>query len=308
VSTNRVCRSRCLDVIGKNFAASPDRCRFELCMNEDEYRPRRRRFLIWPLVIAGVIAAFQYFSSQKYVNPETGRAARVALSEEQESSLGLQSYQEVLSQSQQVTSGPEVEMVQRVMRRLIDATGEAGKSMNWQVSVVDNSQANAFCLPGGKMVVYTGILPVAKTEAGLATVLGHEMAHATSRHGSQRLLEGQLSNTLLSGANISLALGDMDQRQKSEVMAALGAGAQFGLLLPFSRKHESEADEVGLYYMARAGYDPHEAINFWQRMEQSASGPQPPEFLSTHPAHGTRIERLKEHMPRAEEEYAKSNK
>jgi predicted Zn-dependent protease len=277
-------------------------------MGDDEYQPRRRRFVIWPLLIAGIFAAYQYFSSQKYVNPETGRAARVALSEEQESSLGLQSYQEVLSQSQQVTSGPEVEMVQRVMHRLIEATGDAGKSMNWQVSVVNSQQANAFCLPGGKMVVYTGILPVAQTEAGLATVLGHEMAHATSRHGSQRLLESTVSKTVLSGATASLALGDMDPRQKQEVMGALGAGAQYGLLLPFSRKHESEADEVGLYYMARAGYDPHEAINFWQRMEQSSSGPQPPEFLSTHPAHGTRIERLKAHMPRAEEEFAKSKR
>src|SRR5215831_6507321 len=197
-------------------------------MNGDEYQPRRRRFLIWPLLIAGAIAAFQYFSSQKYVNPETGRVARVALSEQQESSLGLQSYQEVLSQSQAVTSGPEFDMVQRVMHRLIGATGEAGKSMDWQVSVLNSDQANAFCLPGGKMVVYTGILPVAQTEAGLATVLGHEMAHATSRHGSQRLVESKVSNTLLTGANASLAFGDMNPVQKMEVMAALGAGAQYG--------------------------------------------------------------------------------
>src|SRR5215831_6729783 len=175
-------------------------------------QPRRRRFIIWPLVIAGLIAAFQYFSSQKYVNPETGRAAHVALSEGQEAALGLQSYEDVLSQSQVISSGPEVELVKKVMNRLEAATGNAGKNMDWQVSVVDSPQANAFCLPGGKMVVYTGILPVAKTEAGLATVLGHEMAHATSRHGSQRLLESDLANTLLTGATASLALGDMDTR------------------------------------------------------------------------------------------------
>jgi predicted Zn-dependent protease len=274
-------------------------------MNGDQVQTRRRRFVIWPLAIALLIAAFQYFSSQKYVNPETGRAARVALSEGQEAALGLQSYEDVLSQSQVVTTGPEVEEVQKVMKRLEAATGDAGKNMDWQVSVVSNPQANAFCLPGGKMVVYTGIIPVAQTEAGLATVLGHEMAHATSRHGSQRLLESRLSQTLMTGANASLALGDMDLRQKMEVMGALGAGAQYGVLLPFSRNHESEADEVGLYYMARAGYDPHEAIQFWERMEQSSSGPQPPEFVSTHPSHGTRIERLNEHMPRAEAEYAK---
>jgi len=272
-------------------------------MNGEEGRPRRRHFIIWPLLIAGVIAGFQYFSSQKFVNPETGRPARVALSEGQEASLGLQSYEEVLSQSQVITTGPEVELVQKVMRKLVAATGDAGKNMAWQVSLVASPQVNAFCLPGGKMVVYSGILPTAETEAGLATVLGHEMSHATSRHGSQRLLQSRLSQTLLTGANASLALGDMDSRQKMEVMAALGAGAQYGVLLPFSRNHESEADEVGLYYMARAGYDPHEAIRFWERMDQSSSGPQPPEFASSHPSHGTRIERLREHMSRAEEQY-----
>jgi predicted Zn-dependent protease len=134
------------------------------------------------------------------------------------------------------------------------------------------------------------------------------MAHATSRHGSQRLLQSQLSRTLLTGAGASLALGDMDTGQKMAVMGALGAGSKYGVLLPFSREHESEADEVGLYYMARAGYDPHEAIKFWERMEQSSSSAQPPEFASSHPSHGTRIQRLKEHMPRAEEEYAKTGK
>jgi predicted Zn-dependent protease len=270
---------------------------------------RRKHFVIWPLLIAIVYGAYQYFGSQRYVNPETGRSARVALSENQESALGLQSYQEVLSQSQVQTQGPEVELVKRVMGRLIAATGEAGKSLDWEVSVVREDQANAFCLPGGKMVVYTGILSIAQTESGLATVLGHEMGHATSRHGSQRLLESKLANTLLTGAQASLAFGDMDNQRKMEVMAALGAGAKYGVLLPFSRKQESEADEVGLYYMARAGYDPHEALSFWQRMEQSNSaGRAPPEFLSTHPSHGTRIAELQSHMPRAQEEYARSNR
>src|SRR5215469_2750630 len=182
-------------------------------------QPRRRRFILWPLVIAGLFAAFQYFSSQRYVNPETGRVAHVAMSEGQEAALGLQSYEDVLSQSQVVNSGPEVELVQRVMKRLEAATGDVGKTMDWQVSVVDSPQANAFCLPGGKMVVYTGILPIAQSEAGLATVLGHEIAHATSRHGSQRLLQNQLTQTVMTGATASLALGDMDTGKK---MAILG--------------------------------------------------------------------------------------
>jgi predicted Zn-dependent protease len=269
-------------------------------------QPRRRRFILWPLVIAGLFAAFQYFSSQKYVNPETGRVAHVALSEGQEASLGLQSYEDVLSQSQVVNSGPDVELVQKVMKRLEAATGDVGKDMDWQVSVVASSQANAFCLPGGKMVVYTGILPITQTEAGLATVLGHEMAHATSRHGSQRLLESKVSDTLLTGANASIALGSMDMTHKMAVMGALGAGAKYGIILPFNRRHESEADEIGLYYMARAGYDPEEAIRFWERMEQNSNGSQPPEYMSTHPSHGERIARLKEHMPKALEEYNKA--
>jgi predicted Zn-dependent protease len=276
-------------------------------MNE-ENRPSRKKFVIWPLLIAGIVVAFQYCGSQKYVNPETGRKARVALSEGQEDALGLQSYQEVLAQSRVVNEGPEVDLVRRVVQRLVHGTGGAGQSFEWHVSVVDDPQANAFCLPGGKMVVFTGILPVARSEAGLATVLGHEMAHATSRHGSQRLLQSQIANTLMTGAQASMALGDMDPQQRMAVMAAIGAGAKFGVLLPFSREHETEADEVGLYYMARAGYDPREAISFWERMSEAGGGRQAPEFASTHPSHGTRIERLRQHMPRAQEEYAKTQR
>ena len=131
-------------------------------MNGEQVQPRRRRFIVWPLAIAALIAGLQYFSSQRYVNPETGRAARVALSEGQESALGLQSYEDVLSQSQVVNSGPEVEMVQKVMKRLEAATGEAGKNMDWQVSVVASPQVNAFCLPGGKWWSTRALFPSPK--------------------------------------------------------------------------------------------------------------------------------------------------
>lgn len=276
-------------------------------MNDAEYSHGRRKIVLYPILIALVIGLLQYCKSERFVNPETGRAARVALSEGQEAALGLQSYRDVLSQSRVISSGPEVEMVRRVTGRLAGATGDAGKKFDWRVSVVQDPQANAFCLPGGKMVVFTGILPIAQNEAGLATVLGHEMAHATSRHGSQRLLQTNLANTLLTGAAASISLGDMDYQSKQAVMAAVGAGAQYGVLLPFSRDHEVEADVVGLHYMARAGYDPRESIGFWQRMAQASQGRQPPEFASTHPSHGTRIERLKEEMPRAMEEYQQAS-
>ena len=187
---------------------------------------------------------------------------------------------------------------------LATATGKAGADFAWQVSLIRSSQANAFCLPGGKIVVYTGILPITQNEPALATVLGHEMAHATSRHGSQRVLEQNLAQTALTG--VAMSLSDMDYDKQRAVMGALGAGTQFGVLMPFSRKHESEADEIGLLYMARAGYDPRESIRFWQRME-NAGGAQPPEFLSSHPSHGTRIQQLEAEMPKALEEYSKSS-
>lgn len=277
-------------------------------MNDADYSHGRRKIVLYPILIALIIMGYQYCSSDRFVNPETGRAARVALSEGQEAALGVQSYREVLSQSRVISSGPEVDLVRRVTQRLAAATGDTGKKFEWRVSVVQDPQANAFCLPGGKMVVFTGILPIAQTEAGLATVLGHEMAHATSRHGSQRLLQTNLANTFLTGASASISLGDMDYQSKQAIMAAVGAGAQYGVLLPFSRDHETEADIVGLHYMARAGYDPRESIGFWQRMAHaSGGGRQPPEFASTHPSHGTRIERLKAEMPRAMEEYHRAS-
>nr|MDQ3315482.1 M48 family metallopeptidase [Verrucomicrobiota bacterium] len=181
--------------------------------------------------------------------------------------------------------------------------GQGGQGYEWEVSLIDDQQVNAFCLPGGKIVVYTGILPVAQNDAALATVMGHEMAHATSRHGAQRVLQQNLTQTAMLGVAVSLS--DMDYGKQRAVMGALGAGAQFGILMPFGRKHESEADEIGLMYMARAGYDPQESLRFWQRMDQAGRAG-PPEFLSTHPAHGTRIQQLQALMPKAIEEYKRA--
>ena len=263
-----------------------------------------RTHIKWiPIFLAAIFFAYQYFSSEKFVNPETGRKSHVGLSTEQESALGLQSYRQVLAQAQAIDSGPEFEMVRRVSTRLAKATGAAGSGFDWQESLIRDNQVNAFCLPGGKIVVYTGILPVAQNEAALATVLGHEMAHATSRHGAQRVLQQNLAQTAMTG--IAVSLSDMDYNKQRAVMGALGTGAQFGVLMPFGREHESEADHIGLIYMARAGYDPQESIRFWERMERSG-GSQPPEFLSSHPSHGHRIQQLQGWMPQALEEYRKS--
>jgi metalloendopeptidase OMA1, mitochondrial len=253
-----------------------------------------------PILIAVVIVMFQRCSAERFTN-EAGRVVRLSMSREQESALGLEAYREVLSSNPVIRTGPQFEMVRRCASRLAGATGDWGKDFDWQVSVVNSDQVNAFCLPGGKIVVYTGILPVAENEAGLAVVMGHEMAHATLRHGSERVLQQQAANTIMTGVSVSTS--DMDYGQRRMVLGALGAGAQYGFLLPFSRDHESEADSIGLRYMALAGYDPREAPRFWERMGQASSGKAPPEFASTHPSHETRIQRLNAELPAAIELY-----
>ena len=260
---------------------------------------------VLPLAVVGVIVFLKFFGAEKVINPVTGEKHRVALSSRDEATLGLQSFQQILAQSDVVESGPEVDQVKRVARRLAAATGSDSTNYQWAVSVIRSPVANAFCLPGGKIAVYTGILPLTQTDAGLAAVMGHEMAHATARHASQRLLQQDLLQTAMMGASVSL--GDMDPQQRRAILGALGAGAQFGVILPFSRDHESEADEMGVLYMARAGYDPRESIRFWERMAQGG-GDQPPQFMSTHPSHGSRIERLQKIMPRALSEYEKAPK
>ena len=257
-----------------------------------------------PLIIAGVFILFQFLSAERFKNPETGKVQRVAMSTQQEETLGLQAFQEVLATADVVESGPTFDAVRRVASRIAAQTGTAASSFNWQVSVVNSDQINAFCLPGGKIVVYTGIIPVAENEAGLATVIGHEVAHAVARHGAQRVFQNQLVQTALVGASFSL--GDMDYGQRQTIMGLLGAGAQYGVLLPFGRDHEVEADQMGLLYMARAGYDPRESIPFWERMGRSAGSGQPPEFMSTHPSHGTRIQNLQAFMDRALAEYERA--
>ncbi len=255
----------------------------------------KNRFLIRlvPIVIAVVVVLFQRCSSEKFIN-EAGRTVQLGMNRGEESTLGLQAYQQVLSTSQTIQSGQDYELVKRCAQRLAAATGEAGRDFSWQVSLVNSPDVNAFCLPGGKIVVYTGILPIAKSEAGLAVVMGHEMAHATLRHGSERVLQQKTASTLMNGVNFST--GDMDPTQRRAIMGIIGAGAQYGFLLPFSRDHESEADAIGLRYMARAGYDPREATLFWGRMG-GGGGKAPPEYASTHPAHETRIKRITAELP-----------
>ncbi|WP_447600495.1 M48 family metallopeptidase [Nitrospira sp. Nam80] len=239
-------------------------------------------------------------------NPYTGRWQLMAIPASYETSMGEQSYAQVLHDPKNpISHNPrEVEPVTRVAERIIEVAkrskyAEAAQSYKWEVSVIKSDQtANAFALPGGKIAVYTGLFPFAKNEAGLAAVMGHEVVHALARHGGERMSQSIGTQVLMIGAAIGLGSSGMGSTTSQLAMQALGLGAQVGVLLPFSRKHESEADYIGLLFAAEAGYDPQEAVRVWERME-SAGGQQPSEFMSTHPSHGTRIKQLTEWMPEA---------
>jgi metalloendopeptidase OMA1, mitochondrial len=232
--------------------------------------------------------------------PITGRRELLLLPESSELSMGLTSYQDVLKKSKISTDPALNAQVTRVGRRIAEATGR--KDYQWEFKVIEESQANAFCLPGGKVAVYTGILPIARDDAGLAAVLGHEVSHAIARHGGERVTQGLLVQTGLAATQVALA--NHDPLVVQSVTALLGAGASVGLLLPWGRAQESEADHLGLVYMARAGYHPSAARDLWMRMQEAAKGQQrPPAFLATHPSAETRIQQIDGWMPEALAEY-----
>lgn len=255
----------------------------------------------WPIVLFVLYLGYYWISNQQEV-PITGRSQLVDISREQESALGLQSYQQILSQEHVLRSGPQVDAVREIGRRLVVAAKEIAPDVpwqhfNWEFNLIQSEQANAFCLPGGKVAVYTGILPITANSNGLAAVMGHEIAHAIARHGAERMATQKLVQMGSMAAGMSV--GEMDPQTQRAVMGAIGAGAQYGILLPFSRDHESEADEVGLMLAAAACYDPREAIGLWERMGQASAGQAPPEFMSTHPSGSTRIAHLERLMPQA---------
>ncbi len=173
----------------------------------------------------------------------------------------------------------------------------------WEFNLVESPEVNAWCMPGGKVVIYSGILPITQTETGLAVVMGHEIAHALAEHGSERMSQGLI--TQLGGIALNEALSSKPEQTRALWMTAFGVGTQVGVLLPFSRLHESEADKLGLIFMAMAGYNPNEAVSFWQRMAANKGGQSPPEFLSTHPSDDTRIKDLRAAMPEAMKYYKK---
>jgi predicted Zn-dependent protease len=245
-------------------------------------------------------------------NPFTGKQT-MALPGTENSSLfpvAFQQYDQFLTDNKVIKGTADAAMVTRVGQKIavaaerwLNANGYIGylKDYKWEYNLVDDKAVNAWCMPGGKIVVYTGILPIAKGEAGLAAILGHEVSHALANHGQQRMSASMLQQIGAVGLNVAL----QDNKNLGLFNQAYGIGSQVGVMLPFSRSHETEADTIGLTLMAIAGYNPEEAVELWKRMSAESGGQAPPEILSTHPSNASRIASLQSLVPKAKEEARK---
>lgn len=242
--------------------------------------------------------------------PLTGRRQLDLIPASTMLSMSFQQYDEFLKANKLSTNQQQTAMVKRIGANIQKAVEQYMAQNNlsaeianyqWEFNLIESEEVNAWCMPGGKVVVYTGILPVTKTEGGLAVVMGHEIAHAVARHGDERMSQGLV--TQLGGMALSVAIKDKPQETQQLWMAAFGVGAQFGFILPYSRLHENEADRLGLIFMAMAGYNPNQAVDFWQRMADMSGGQAPPEFMSTHPSNETRIQKIKAQLPEAMKYY-----
>lgn len=264
--------------------------------------------ILFVLLIAGFLGGCA-------TNAVTGRKQLSLVPESQLQLMATTQYQTFLSENKALpTSNSNAAMVDRVGARIANAITKyydsQGKSSilegyKWEFNTVESKDVNAWCMPGGKVVVYTGLLPVTQNETALAIVMGHEIAHAIANHGNERMSQGMVQQ--LGGAALDVALSQKPQQTKNLFMTSYGVGSQVLGLLPFSRKQETEADQFGLIFAAIAGYDPQEAIPFWERMSKAGGGSQP-EFLSTHPSDETRIRKLKQFMPEAMKYYTNKKK
>ncbi|MGD0078588.1 MAG: M48 family metallopeptidase [Sedimentisphaerales bacterium] len=236
----------------------------------------------------------------------TGRKQLNFVPDSMMNSMSLQSYKEFLTSNKLSTDARQTRMVKDVGVKIQKAVekycaennlSSRIKSYQWEFNLVEDPNVNAWCMPGGKVVVYTGLMPVAQNEAGLAVVMGHEIAHAIARHGSERMSQGLLVE--FGGMALSEALANKPEQTKDLFMKSYGLGTQVGVLLPYSRVHENEADRMGLIFMAMAGFNPNEAVSFWERMAAASKGQKPIELLSTHPADSTRINNINRLIPEA---------
>jgi len=254
------------------------------------------------LAIAAVVVGVLLLQTRSQKTPVTHRTQHVTLTDKQQTQLGNQDYAKTLRQNRAkiVSSGPEYDEVQRVAKRIKAVAARDKPDFVWRVTLIRKKVANAYCLPGGKIVVYTGILPITENDAGLATVLGHEVSHATAEHVAERIEREHLTEiaaAIIAGGVAVTPAGYV------RVQALIDTGAS----LPFSRSQESEADHIGLVYMARAGYDPRQALAFWKRMLRASKGKEPPEFLSDHPSDAHRVDRIRDWLPEAERAYKPQN-
>jgi predicted Zn-dependent protease len=245
-------------------------------------------------------------------NPFTGKSTMAFVPNSQIFPSAFQQYDQFLSENKVVTGTADAkriatigEKIKVAAERYLNANGNAGylKDYQWEYNLVDDPTVNAWCMPGGKIVFYTGILPICKDDAGIAAVMGHEVAHALANHGQQRMSAGLLQQ--IGQVGVAVAVGDKDPQTQNAIMQAYGIGSQLGGMLPFSRAHESEADMIGIYLMAIAGYEPSNAVGVWERMSAMSNGQAPPEILSTHPSNETRIKNLTALVPQAKVEAAK---
>ncbi|MCH8475855.1 MAG: M48 family metallopeptidase [Opitutales bacterium] len=259
-------------------------------MNRAPFFTRGFSFFLLAIVLSGC-----------HTVPETGRRAFTLLSVQDEITLGAEAFAEIKEAEKISTDEEKNAMLQRVGERIARVAEVDMPQAEWEFVLFENDMVNAFALPGGRIGFYTGMWKVADDEDDIAVIMGHEIAHVTARHGAERL--SQSLAIMAVGIGVQQAVRNRSEETQMAVMLAYGAGATLGLQLPHSRRNESEADEIGLYYMARAGYDPRVAPRFWEKMEAHASGGSPPEFLSTHPSHGRRVQDLERAMPRALEYY-----
>ncbi|WP_295133551.1 M48 family metallopeptidase [uncultured Reyranella sp.] len=243
--------------------------------------------------------------------PVSGRSQVMLVSENEEREMGLQAYREVLNKEPLSRDAQVNAMVDKVGRRIANAAEHPPQELwraprfRWEFKTVDKNEPNAFCLPGGKVVVYTGLLPITKTETGMAVVVAHEVAHALARHGAERMSDQMVASVGTAAAAVALSatVSGRSRTYLPAMMAAVGAGATVGYILPMSRAQESEADRIGLVLMAMAGYDPREAVALWERMRAASSGKRQAEWLSTHPADTTRIADIRRWLPEAMQYY-----
>jgi predicted Zn-dependent protease len=256
-----------------------------------------------------IAVAFLMVSACK-TNPFTGKSTLNFYSNSQMFPMAFAQYDQFLESNKVVKGTSEAEMIQRVGQRIasaaerwLDANGYPGylKDYKWEYNLVQDETVNAWCMPGGKIVFYTGILPITQNETGVAVVMGHEVAHALADHGAQRMSAGTLQQIGAVAGNVAI----QDPEKRNMFNQAYGIGSQVGVMLPFSRSHETEADRIGLQIMAIAGYNPSEAAELWKRMKAKSGGQAPPEFLSTHPSNDTRINNLTAWAPAAKQEARK---